>query len=349
LSPTFTCQKSCVAPCSSCSATDPSVCLSCVAGYMFDTNSPQNCRPDFSCSSTKNCAICPIGFSILTQTLNGANVYYCTSCGPSCARCDPNQPNKCISCLRGFYTSNNTCKACGPECANCNGANSCFTCALGYLPVQPAAVPSSSAPTSSSTGNSIVYQSLTCIACASPCATCIYTTISCFSCISGYTLNGATCLPPNVISVTVTFTPTNNDLTVFSSNYYKIFTGMANALSVGVNAIVVSDLIYNNPANTNLELIHVGNDYYFHAVANSRVDLTVKVGTSSDNAAAQIDTNNINQYFQNLNIPNLGVSFINAVNPVVPPQPPPPETPSNAGTIVAIVVPICLVSNFYVI
>jgi len=77
--------------------------------------------------------------------------------------------------------------------------------------------------------------------------------------------------------------------------------------------------------------------------------LTVKVGTSSDNAAAQTDTNNINQYFQNLNIPNLGVSFTNAVNPVPPPQPPPPETPSNSGTIVAIVVPICVVSNFYVI
>jgi hypothetical protein len=77
--------------------------------------------------------------------------------------------------------------------------------------------------------------------------------------------------------------------------------------------------------------------------------LTVKVGTSSDNSVAQTDTNNINQYFQNLNIPNLGVSFTNAVNPVPPPQPPAPETPSNSGTIVAIVVPICLVSNFYAI
>jgi hypothetical protein len=74
-----------------------------------------------------------------------------------------------------------------------------------------------------------------------------------------------------VISVTVTFTPTNNDLTVFSSNYYKIFTGMANALNVGVNAIVVAELIYNNPANNNLQLIHEGDDHYFHAVANSRV------------------------------------------------------------------------------
>ena len=184
--------------------------------------------------------------------MNGASVYYCTSCGPSCARCDPNQPNKCVSCLRGFYATNNTCKACGPECANCNGPNSCFACALGYLPVQPAAVPAASAPTAASTGNSIVYQPLACIPCASPCATCIYTSISCFSCIAGYTLNGATCLPPNIISATVTFTPTNNDLTVFSTNYYKIFTGLANALSVGVNAIVVSDLIYNSPANSNL-------------------------------------------------------------------------------------------------
>lgn len=93
-------------------------------------------------------------------------------------------------------------------------------------------------------------------------------------------------------------------------------------------------------------MIHEGDKYYLHAVANSRVDLTVKVGTSSDNSAAQIDTNNINQYFQNLNIPNLGVSFINAVNPVPAPA---PETPSNTGNIVAIVVPIIVVSNFYAI
>lgn len=252
LSPTFTCQKNCIVPCSSCSSTDPTVCLSCVAGYVYDTSAPGNCRPDFSCNSTSNCAICPIGYSILPSTSNGATVYYCTQCGPSCARCDPNQQNKCISCLLGFYVGNNTCKACPAGCVNCNGASSCFTCAMGYLPVQPAFVPAASAPNAGSSGNNVIYQPLTCVPCVSPCATCIYTASSCFSCIAGYTLNGATCLPPNVISVTVTFTPTNNDFSVFSRNYYKIITGLASSLNIGVNGIVVSELIYNNPANNNL-------------------------------------------------------------------------------------------------
>jgi len=214
---------------------------------------------------------------------------------------------------------------------------------MGYIPVQPGFVPAASAPNLGSAGNSVIYQPLTCIPCLSPCATCIYTSSSCFSCIAGFTLNGATCLPLNVISVTVTFTPTNNDLSVFSTNYYKIVTGLASSLNIGVNQIVISGLTYNNPANTNLQLIHRDNEHYIHAVTNSRVELTVKVGTSNSNSDAQTDTNTINQYFQNLNIPNLGVSFTNAVNPVPAPPPPPPDEGSNSSTIAAIVVPICLV------
>lgn len=351
LSPTYTCQKICNNPCSSCSDTDPNSCLSCVAGYVFDNSSPQNCRPDFSCNSTKNCAICPVGYSIQPVS----STYFCVQCGPSCARCDPNQPNKCVSCLLGSYASNNTCNACPSSCANCNGPNSCFTCATGFIPVQPAYMPAASAPSASATGNSIIYQPLSCMACVSPCATCLYTTTSCFSCITGYTLQGATCLPPNIISMTVTFTPTNNDLSVFSTNYYTIITGLASSLNTGVNSIVIAGLNYNNPANNNQQLIHLGNDYYFHAITNSRVEMTVQVGTSSSNTAAQTDTNTINQYFQNLNIPNLGVSFTNAVNPVPPaPAPAPQPTPdsdsgSSSTMVVAIVVPICVVCNIYLI
>lgn len=128
-------------------------------------------------------------------------------------------------------------------------------------------------------------------------------------------------------------------------------TGLANAANVSYNNIVVNRLIYTNPTTANLEIEQTSTGFTFHAQTTASVQLTTYVGTANDNALAQTTTNNINSYFQNLNISGLAVNFSNAVNPVPAPTPTPTPTPtpdnggssSNTTLIVAIVVPICVV------
>lgn len=100
MSPSLGCMKKCVTPCATCSEDDPSTCLSCIAGYIFDTEATQNCRGDLDCSSSGTCQRCPVGFSMNRAGFNTS----CSECG-NCARCNPNRPNDCISCRVGSYLS----------------------------------------------------------------------------------------------------------------------------------------------------------------------------------------------------------------------------------------------------
>lgn len=52
VSPNFNCQKECVFPCATCSETDPSICLSCIAGFNYDEGATQNCVANLTCSDT---------------------------------------------------------------------------------------------------------------------------------------------------------------------------------------------------------------------------------------------------------------------------------------------------------
>jgi hypothetical protein len=57
-----TCQETCTYPCSSCDASNPSICLSCVAGYVYDESQFINCRVDTSCNSNGTCSLCPFAY-----------------------------------------------------------------------------------------------------------------------------------------------------------------------------------------------------------------------------------------------------------------------------------------------
>lgn len=70
MSPSLGCMKECVSPCATCSEDDPSSCMSCVAGYIYDTDSTQNCRGDLDCSNNGTCQRCPFGFSLKFQQVN---------------------------------------------------------------------------------------------------------------------------------------------------------------------------------------------------------------------------------------------------------------------------------------
>ena len=335
LSTTFTCQLACSSPCSSCSATDPTSCLSCIAGYTFNPQGSPICQPDFTCNSTGNCSLCPIGYSILPTD---SGTFFCQQCQGGCARCNPNNPATCLNCLIGFFLNQNNCVACPSNCANCNSNSSCFTCALGFIALQPAYLASSSAPR---TQGSVVFQPLNCQPCVAPCVTCQYTVTSCLSCQSGFNLFGATCLSNNSVKVSVNFSPANNDLSIFANNYYTIITGLADAVNITVNNIVVDGLIYTNPNTASLEISHAS--YSFHAQTTANIQLNLQVGTSSDSNEAQLTTDNINSYFSTLTISGLNVAYTNSTNPVAPPS------SSNTNLIIAIVVPICVVRKFCII
>ncbi len=58
------------------------------------------------------------------------------------------------------------------------------------------------------------------------------------------------------MKINVNFSPANNDLSIFAQNYYSIITGLASAVNITVNNIVINNLIYTNPNTASLEIIH---------------------------------------------------------------------------------------------
>lgn len=111
----------CLSGCGSCSSTNISVCLSCLAGTYLNSDNvcticPTGC---LTCSSKTICLSCNKGFQLSNNTC-------VTGCVFPCATCD----NKfvCLTCFGGYSFF-------GGSCINdtsCSTNNSCVVCPLGY-------------------------------------------------------------------------------------------------------------------------------------------------------------------------------------------------------------------------
>ena len=316
LSPSLNCMKKCILPCATCSETDPSVCLSCVAGFTLNSQATQNCQPDTACNGNGTCSNCPFGFAMVVSN----NSAKCTQCVSSCARCNPNNANQCLSCYSGSFLNGSTCASCPSSCSMCSSPTMCFMCASGFV-AQQAATQQSSKMTTMSSSTMGTYP-VTCLACASPCATCVNSPTTCLSCQSGFMKSGNRCLNTNQIDVEVTFETEGGDNSIFTNNYDTIMSGLANAAGVSQANIIVSSIIYSS------------------VILNAVVTINAAAGTDQANNIQS----SINNYFTSLSIPGLTVSQSSVVNP--------DENNNNNGgssnttLIVAIVVPIVCVCTY---
>lgn len=290
VSPSLGCQRKCVSPCATCSETSSSDCLSCVAGFTFNSSSLQNCQPNLTCNNNGSCSMCPFGYSMLVSS----NYATCVKCNGNCQRCNSQDGNSniCLGCYDGLFLNGTICSACSSFCTICTGVSSCFQCALGFVAQQAASVPTSSINTNVG-ASSVVYQPLTCLACTSNCATCYNTPSTCLSCNANFMLSGTTCLGQFAIDLTVTFAPSNNDYSFFNDNYNSIMSGLASAAGVAPAAINVKSIVYNS------------------VILNAAVTST---NQPNSNAAKSMQAS-INNYFSGLNIVNLQVANSVVTNP----------------------------------
>ena len=318
ISPSLTCQRECLLPCSTCSETDPSQCLKCVTGFTFNTNANQNCEPNLGCNNNGSCSNCPIGFSMRVNN----NFATCQQCNSICARCNPNAGNTCLSCFDGSYLDGTSCASCPSSCAKCTSATACYQCADGFIAEQAASQQTSQQSASVATAASVAP--VNCLACAGNCLTCINSPTTCLSCRDNFRKSGNKCLNLNKIELSVTFTPSNNDFSFFNNNYDTIMSGLASAAGVPQSDIIVKEIIYSS------------------VVLNADVTTTAVAGSDqATNIQSSIDS-----YFKDLSITNLAVAQATIVNPGTPP---PTEDSSNSTLIIAIVVPIVIVRTYLVI
>lgn len=103
VSPTYNAPAACDPGCSSCSTSNPQVCITCLEGYYLTAND------------------------------------YCMACNTNskCASCSLNDSSVCTSCFGGFFlnVTSSMCIACTFPCTACNNqlATSCSACAIGYV------------------------------------------------------------------------------------------------------------------------------------------------------------------------------------------------------------------------
>lgn len=91
--------------CLRCSASDPSVCTSCINGLYLSSNQvcttcPSGCA---TCSSSTNCLTCSSGFTLLSESVQGSQ-QKCVQCASPCSQC-MNNPSNCLSCVSGYSLS----------------------------------------------------------------------------------------------------------------------------------------------------------------------------------------------------------------------------------------------------
>ena len=324
VSPTLVCMLNCVSPCSSCLESNPSICTACIAGFKTNNAVAQNCEPDLDCNSNGTCTNCPFGYSLLVENFFSS----CVACSSSCARCKPTQGNSgvCLSCFDGNWLNGEACDSCPANCMKCINSQSCLMCASGSVPMQAATQQTSELNSGSglaSAGNEPVI----CLACTSPCVTCINSQTTCLTCETGFTLSGNNCLNSNPINVTVVFAPTGNVYSHFNDQFGTIVTGMASAAGVGEKSVVIGAVIYSS--------------------------VTLGIVVSSPTAAGTAESNtivtNLNTYFTNLNLPGLAVTqstVIDGSSSSGGSSSTTDDGGSNTTLIVAIVVPIIILRTF---
>jgi len=176
----------CLLGCSSCLSTNITTCLSCPAGtYAASSSLCILCATGCSaCSSGSVCTQCSKGYELSGNTC-------VQSCSFPCATC--NADLTCLTCYGGYSLSSGACVS----SVACSADNSCTDCPLGYslntnICVQCTASNcqrcNPSTPSQCKLCSSTTYldtTALTCIACTTPCLSCLNSDI-CTTCANGY-------------------------------------------------------------------------------------------------------------------------------------------------------------------
>lgn len=176
---------SCTCPSGYYFATTPTRYCSKCSNYCTSCSSPDactSCLPNFKL--IQGVCVCPLGWFIqngtCTSCANG-----CASCGglTNCTGCKPGtflQNGICVSrCSVGFYQDGGACSPCPSLCSFCQQANICVYCqsnmvmynGLCYKGCPP--------------GSVIGPDNITCVACNTPCNTCMVHPSKCTSCLPG--------------------------------------------------------------------------------------------------------------------------------------------------------------------
>ena len=166
--------------CISCSPTDMSQCMECASGFFkLSATSCYPCSPECeSCSSFFGCTTYKPNIIVYN------NQFYTTVCHTPCTQCLASNPEVCLSCPNGFFsTAEGKCMACDPSsnCATCNATqpSECLSC-------------------ESRVNLGIVNGVNVCLKCQDPCETCQNgSTTVCESCSVGYSLVNGTCMRRN--------------------------------------------------------------------------------------------------------------------------------------------------------
>lgn len=155
-----------------------SICQNCVAGYMTDKGSCQQCKVENCkyCNDTvNNCKTCNDGF-VKPNTLATGCTLTCKA--SNCVACDPTNLGVCLQCKDNYRLNGGVCEKCTLSgCKSCTAsASTCFVQTL---------------PSATCVDHMYyVYANASCLACADACLTCSAAG-NCLQCntTSGRTMN----------------------------------------------------------------------------------------------------------------------------------------------------------------
>lgn len=201
--------------------------MNCPVGTYPADNSCKACTIALcrQCSNATNCVTCdPYSGTFLADglcifncpigTYRSVSESRCLKCASTCSSCLNSSfcltcitgsalyQGSCLSrCPNGTYNDTGVCKSCPSGCFICTSLQSCSVCSAGYALYVSGSTSScvincpsgsfSALIASTVFSNSNSYQ---CISCFSPCKTCITSGNVCTSCVSGYSLQGTTCV-----------------------------------------------------------------------------------------------------------------------------------------------------------
>lgn len=113
----------------------------------------------------------------------------------NCLQCNgPSSPSSCILCANGYYIdANNSCSLCPSICTTCSSYSICSGCQPGYT-----------LSGGQTTGN--------CLACTTPCLTCLNSQSYCLSCVTGFTRVGWFCKDNNNVGFQIILQETSSNI-----------------------------------------------------------------------------------------------------------------------------------------
>lgn len=135
----------------------------------------------------------------------------------------------CTACSNGYYLNTaQSCIPCSKGCMSCTSLAVCLSCQIGYIAQTMASIMPLSA------------QPVSCIPCASPCATCSGSTITCLTCIASYTIQGTQCISNFNYQMKIVLGVT---AAVFNPKYLAFLTSIASSISTSINNIAVLSIV----------------------------------------------------------------------------------------------------------